>query len=74
MIAKKTGGEYFRATNNKSLASIFKSINELEKQEVKEDRYQSTKDHYEPYLILGILFFLLWLSTKFTFLTSALHD
>lgn len=74
LIADKTGGKYFRATNNKSLSLIFESINELEKQEVKEERFKSTKDFYEPYLLLGILFFLLWLASKSTFLTSALHD
>ena len=73
-IAKVSEGQYFRATNNSSLKKIFEKINEMEKNEIKEDRFKSTKDFYEPYLILGISFFLLWLFTKSTFLTSAIHD
>lgn len=73
-IAKTTNGKYFRATNNTGLASIFKDIDELEKSEIKEDRFKSTKDFYQPYLIWGVIFLLAWLFTKSTFLTSALHD
>ncbi len=73
-IAKVSEGQYFRATSNNSLKTIFNKIDKMEKNEIKEDRFKSTKDFYEPYLILGIIFFLLWLFTKSTFLTSALHD
>lgn len=73
-IAQTTKGKYFRATSNNSLKTIFKEIDEMEKHEIKEDRYKSTKNFYEPYLLLGMACFLLWLFTKSTFLTSALHD
>ena len=42
-IAEKTGGLYFRATDNKSLESIYKEIDKLEKTEIEEIRY-SEKD------------------------------
>lgn len=73
-VARVSDGQYFRATGNNSLKKIFETIDKMEKNEVKEDRFKSTKDFYEPYLIIGIVFFLLWLLTKSTFLTSALHD
>lgn len=74
MIAKTSEGKYFRATSNRSLKTIFGEIDKMEKHEVKEERYKSTKDFYEPYLYLGMLCFLIWMFTKSTFLTSALHD
>ena len=40
-IANKTGGLYFRATNNKSLVDIYNEINKLEKTEVEEIRYSN---------------------------------
>ena len=63
-IAKVSDGQYFRATSNNSLKKIFEKIDKMEKNEIKEDRFKSTKDFYEPYLIIGIIFFLLWLFTK----------
>jgi Ca-activated chloride channel family protein len=60
-IAKITGGEYFRATDEKSLKSIYEQIEELEKRKMADKHYQS-----EPpatpgaflnwaFLILGII-------------------
>jgi Ca-activated chloride channel family protein len=34
-VAKKTGGQYFRATNNKKLTQIFEEIDKLEKTKIK---------------------------------------
>ncbi len=73
-IAEITGGKYFRATDNKSLKEIFKTIDEYEKTEIKESRYKSVKDHYRPYLFAAIICFLCWLACKSTFLTNILED
>ncbi len=40
-IAKTTGGEYFRATDEKSLKSIYNQIEELEKRKMADKHYQS---------------------------------
>ena len=37
-IAKKTGGKYFRATNNEKLKKIYAEINQLEKAEIPNDQ------------------------------------
>jgi Ca-activated chloride channel family protein len=43
-IAKATGGQYFRATDTKSLEEIYATINELEKTEIEERRYMQYKE------------------------------
>jgi Ca-activated chloride channel family protein len=74
MIAELGDGKYFRATNNQALDEIFGVIDEYEKAEIKETRYQDTKDYYFIYLFYGIIFLLLWLATKATFMVNALED
>jgi len=58
-IAKVTGGEYFRATNNKKLEEIYNEINKLEKTEVEEFKYSNYEELYRPLVLLalGLLFF-----------------
>ncbi|WP_158974777.1 VWA domain-containing protein [Cellulophaga sp. L1A9] len=61
-IAKTTGGAYFRATNNQSLASIYDEINKLEKTEIEEFKYTRFEEKYRPWLFLaGILLLVEWL-------------
>ena len=73
-ISKIADGQYFRATNNKALQSIFKKIDLFEKTEIHEERYKSTKEYYYVYLFWGIVFLSVWFLTKSTFLTNALED
>jgi Ca-activated chloride channel family protein len=61
-IAETTGGAYFRATNNQSLASIYDEINKLEKTEIEEFKYTKFEEKYRPWLFLaGILLLVEWL-------------
>ncbi|MEE2641672.1 MAG: VWA domain-containing protein [Planctomycetota bacterium] len=61
-IAEKTGGKYFRATNRDALKSIYDEIDLLEKSEVSELEYLNFQEHYEPFLVAGLLVFSLgWL-------------
>jgi Ca-activated chloride channel family protein len=73
-IADLTGGEFFRATNNQALKSVFERIDQYEKAEIKETRYKNTADYYFIYLQWAVALFLLWLLLKSTFLTNALQD
>ncbi len=73
-IANIGEGRFYRASSNSALKNIFATIDKYEKAEIKETRYKDTRDYYNIYLIWGMLFFLLWLSTKVTFLTNALED
>lgn len=73
-IATIGQGQYFRATDNAKLTEIFKIIDNYEKSEIKEERYKDTQDFYHIYLTWGILFFLIWLGLKSSFLSNALED
>ena len=73
-IAQIGGGEFFRATDNQALASVFARIDELEKAEIKETRYKDTADYYYIYLQWAASLFLLWLLLKSTFISNVLQD
>jgi len=73
-IAKIGSGSYFRATDNSGLKNTFDTINKLEKSEYKEKRYKNTTDHYRVYLQWALLFFLLWIFTKSTFIVNPVED
>ncbi len=73
-IAKTGDGKFFRASNNTALAEVFQQIDKYEKTEIKENRFQTTKDYYHIYLIWAIIFYLLWLLSKSTFMVSVLED
>lgn len=58
-IANKTNGQYFRATDNKSLKKIYDEIDQLEKTEIDEKTFYSYDEKYRPLVLiaLGLLFF-----------------
>ena len=64
-IAKTTGGEYFRATNNKTLENIYQKIDRLEKTKLKENSYKSNDDKFFFPLGLAGIFILLELLLSF---------
>jgi Ca-activated chloride channel family protein len=45
-IAQETNGKYFRATNNKVLADVFKEIDQLEKTKMDVKNFSHTEDDY----------------------------
>jgi len=73
-IAEIGGGQFFRATDNQALVSVFRTIDEFEKAEIKETRYKNTSDYYFVYLQWAACFFLLWLLLKSTFISNVLQD
>ena len=55
-IAQKTGGKYFRATNNSKLESIYNEINKLETTEIEELKFYDYDELFRPFVLLaGIL-------------------
>lgn len=54
-IANTTGGKYFRATDNNTLASIFKEIDALEKSYIDVQNFTHTEDNYLPWAILALV-------------------
>lgn len=73
-MAEIGGGEFFRATDNQALASVFSRIDQYEKAEIKETRFKDTSDYYFIYLQWAMAFLLLWLLTKSTFISNVLQD
>jgi Ca-activated chloride channel homolog len=51
-IADKTGGQYFRATDNQSLEKIYKEIDSLEKSKIDVQELSRKNDEYLPLAIL----------------------
>ncbi|MBP8156141.1 MAG: VWA domain-containing protein [Leadbetterella sp.] len=74
MLAEKADGQFFRATDNDALSKIFSRINLLEKTMFKDQGIKDVSDYYYIYLNWSILFFLISLFLKFTFLGNILED
>ncbi len=73
-IADIGEGNFYRASDNKALEDVFKLIDKYEKAEIKENRFKDTTDYYQVYLKWGILFLLVWLALKSTFISNILKD
>ena len=73
-IAKIGQGNFYRVSNKKALEEVFAEIDQLEKAEIKETRYKDTTDYYVIYLRWAVVFLLLWLLTKSTFMSNVLVD
>ncbi|MGB1269038.1 MAG: vWA domain-containing protein [Flavobacteriaceae bacterium] len=69
-IAKKTGGKYFRATDNKKLKEIYSEINKLEKTEVEEFKFYNYDEKFRFFALLGIGLFFLELVLRHTLFRS----
>ncbi|TDQ32943.1 vWA domain-containing protein [Zeaxanthinibacter enoshimensis] len=60
-IASLTGGQYFRATDNKKLEAIYDEINKLETTEIEEFKYYQYEEKFRALVLLaGILLLLEW--------------
>jgi len=69
-IAKTTGGEYFRATNNEKLKEIYDEIDKLERTEVEEFKYTNYEEKYRPLILLAGILLLFELLLKYTLFRS----
>lgn len=59
MASSTNDGQYFRATNKKSLEKIFNQIDEMEKSKIDVTQYSQTKDEYLGWLIAAAIALLL---------------
>lgn len=73
-IADIGSGNFYRVSDNRKLEEVFSQIDELEKAEIKENRFQETSDFYYAYLRWGILFLLLWMVLRTTFIANVTQD
>ncbi len=58
-IADKTGGLYFRATNNQSLKDIYKEIDRLEKTEINEVKFYNYTELFARFLLPAFILLVL---------------
>jgi len=69
-IAEKTGGQYFRATNEKKLVEIYNEIDQLEKAEIEIQKATQTKEEFLPFALAAIFLFLMEILIKNTVLKT----
>ncbi|MBD3862964.1 MAG: Ca-activated chloride channel family protein [Olleya marilimosa] len=69
-IAKVTGGQYFRATNNQKLEQIYTEINKLEKTEIDEIKFTTYQEHFRPFVWIAGLILLIEFLVRITLFRS----
>lgn len=69
-IAAATGGEYFRATSNKTLKEIYDEIDKLEKTEIEEYKFYNYQEKYRPLVLLAGLLLLFEIILRYTLFKS----
>ena len=67
-ISELTGGQYFRATNNKALEEIYNKIDKMEKNKIEITSYKNAKELFAGWLEIGFLLLLLELVASRTIL------
>jgi len=65
-IAADTGGEYFRATNNKKLEEIYTQIDKLEKTEIEQFEFFNVEEKYRDLVLLALILLGVEMLLKYT--------
>jgi Ca-activated chloride channel family protein len=58
-VAATTDGKYFRATSNKSLESVYKEIDKLEKSKIDVNIFQNKSEEFKSFAIVALALLLL---------------
>ncbi len=69
-IASETEGQYFRATGNKKLESIYNQIDKLEKTEIEELKYYNYQERFRPLVFFAGFLVLIEMTLRFTVFRS----
>jgi Ca-activated chloride channel family protein len=65
-IATETGGQFYRASDEDSLKRVFGEINKLERTKVETKDRVLWEEHFQPFLLFGLLFLLADLILRLT--------
>jgi Ca-activated chloride channel family protein len=65
-IAKETGGQYYRATDNESLKNIYTEIDRLERSKIEVTAIRRYNEQYFPFALAAALLLLLELTLRWT--------
>lgn len=71
-IAKMTGGQYFRATNNAKLKQIYQQIDQLEKAKIAVTQYHKKTERFLPFVLIAMALLLLEFLLRNTVFKGAL--
>ncbi|MES2829910.1 MAG: VWA domain-containing protein [Bacteroidota bacterium] len=71
-IAKITGGQYFRATNNEKLKEIYQQIDNLEKAKIAVTQYHKKTERFLPFALIALALLLLEFALRNTLFKGAL--
>ena len=66
--------QYYKASDNSTLESVFLQINQLEKVKYRDSFYSEVKDFYRVYLTWAIVLVIISLGLKSTFMSNVLED
>lgn len=66
-IAETTSGQYFRATNNKSLTEIYNTIDKMETTKIEQFYFTKKTDEYMIFAFLGLIIFLIEYILRYTY-------
>ena len=66
-ISNKTGGRYFRATNNESLEGIYNTIDELETSEIESIKFNTETEEFYLFSLIALGIFLISFILKATY-------
>lgn len=69
-IAKETGGNYYRATDNKSLKSVYDEIDQLEKTKIEVSSYKHYAELFFPFALLAIICLVAEVALRYTVFRS----
>ena len=69
-IAKKTGGQYFRATDNKKLKEIYAQIDKLEKTKIEVSAFEHKTEKFFPFALVAIALLLLEVLMRYLIVKS----
>ena len=64
-ISQKTGGQYFRATDNNKLLEVYKEIDEMEKSKIDVREINRKTEEYMPFAIAAVLLMLAELIARY---------
>jgi Ca-activated chloride channel family protein len=69
-LAAETGGQYYRATDNKKLEEIYSSIDQLEKSKIETTTFRKRTDEFFPWLMAAMALLLLEALLHYTWLRT----
>lgn len=69
-ISRETGGKYYRAVNNASLAAIYQEIDKLEKNKIEISAHRQYAELFFPFALAAIVCLLLELALRYTWFRS----